>query len=380
MTVPPTTHDAQLDYYGRRLATASSDRTIRLFDVEGDDNYRLVDTLQGHDGPIHALAWAHPSFGSILASCSFDGKVFIWKEDDGPQKGWAKVKEHLLHTASGVSSGRIAVNAIAWAPHELGPILACASSDGKVSVLTFNNDGTWEASLFPAHALGVTSISWAPGVGIGALTTPQGGAGPDGQEVLTQVRRFATGGESVLPLFSAPVKVREKEMAQSLTGNCCCSDQTKEWAPDPVEHVLQGHSDWVRDVAWAPSVGVGKAYLASAGQDKTVYIWTQTDSQSPWTRTALEPSSSTTSAPSQPGQQPPASGGEGKFGDVVWRVSWSVAGNVLAVSSGAFGLSLFSCDMKRTLRSWVTIAGDGKVSLWKESIKGVFEEVSELTS
>ena len=44
------------------------------------------------------------------------------------------------------------------------------------------------------------------------------------------------------------------------------SDQTKEWSPDPVEHVLQGHSDWVRDVAWAPSVGVGKAYLASAGQ------------------------------------------------------------------------------------------------------------------
>ncbi|GAA5958579.1 hypothetical protein JCM21900_003986 [Sporobolomyces salmonicolor] len=342
MTVPPTTvqvetghhdmiHDAQLDYYGRRLATASSDRTIRLFDVEGDDNYRLVDTLQGHDGPIHALAWAHPSFGSILASCSFDGKVFIWKENDGPQKGWAKVKEHLLHTAS--------VNAIAWAPHELGPILACASSDGKVSVLTFNNDGTWEASLFPAHALGVTSVSWAPGVGIGALTTPQGGAGPDGQEVLTQVRRFATGGcDGLIKVWS-------------------WNDQTKEWAPDPIEHVLQGHSDWVRDVAWAPSVGVGKAYLASAGQDKTVYIWTQPDSQSPWTRTALEPSSSTTSAPSQPGQQPPASGGEGKFGDVVWRVSWSVAGNVLAVSSG-----------------------DGKVSLWKESIKGVFEEVSELTS
>jgi WD40 repeat protein len=54
-----------------------------------------------HDGPIHGLSWAHPSFGSILASCSFDGKVFIWKENEGPQKGWGKVKEHLLHTASG---------------------------------------------------------------------------------------------------------------------------------------------------------------------------------------------------------------------------------------------------------------------------------------
>jgi protein transport protein SEC13 len=106
------------------------------------------------------------------------------------------------------------------------------------------------------------------------------------------------------------------------------SDQTKEWAPDPVEHALSGHSDWVRDVAWAPSVGVGKAYLASAGQDKTVYIWTQSDARSAWSKVALEP------APQQQqqGQQQQA---DGKFPDAVWRVSWSVAGNVLAVSSGA---------------------------------------------
>ena len=26
-------HDAQLDYYGKRLATCSSDRTIRIFNV-----------------------------------------------------------------------------------------------------------------------------------------------------------------------------------------------------------------------------------------------------------------------------------------------------------------------------------------------------------
>lgn len=44
-------HDAQLDYYGRKLATASSDRTIRVFDVEQDDSYKLVDTLQGSVRP-----------------------------------------------------------------------------------------------------------------------------------------------------------------------------------------------------------------------------------------------------------------------------------------------------------------------------------------
>ena len=32
------------------------------------------------------------------------------------------------------------VNSIAWAPYDLGPILACASSDGKISVLSFQSE------------------------------------------------------------------------------------------------------------------------------------------------------------------------------------------------------------------------------------------------
>jgi hypothetical protein len=47
----------------------------------------------------------------------------------------------------------------------------------------------------------------------------------------------------------------------------------------------------------------------------------------------------------------------GKFPSVVWRVSWSLAGNILAVS-----------------------CADGKVSLWKENLKGVWECVSEMDS
>lgn len=43
-----------------------------------------------------------------------------------------------------------------------------------------------------------------------------------------------------------------------------------------------------------------------------------------------------------------------KFPDTVWRVSWSISGNVLAVS-----------------------CGDGKVSLWKENLKGAWECISE---
>jgi protein transport protein SEC13 len=134
---------------------------------------------------------------------------------------------------------------------------------------------------------------------------------------------------------------------------------------------LEGHTDWVRDVAWAPNIGLPRSYIATASQvdfiflyfssfnlqrmqDKTVLIWTKDTPTSPWVKTALDPSLSTLSPPA--GGAIPATPA-GKFPDVVWRVSWSLAGNILAVS-----------------------CGDGKVTLWKENLKGVWECVSDMTS
>ena len=85
-----TVHDVQLDYYGRKLATASSDRTVRVFDVTGDQLTPLT-TLQGHEGPVWQISWSHPKFGNLLASCSFDNRVIIWKEQqDG---SWLQVSQ-----------------------------------------------------------------------------------------------------------------------------------------------------------------------------------------------------------------------------------------------------------------------------------------------
>jgi len=36
-----------MDYYGRRVATCSSDKSIRIFEVEGETN-RLVEVLKGY--------------------------------------------------------------------------------------------------------------------------------------------------------------------------------------------------------------------------------------------------------------------------------------------------------------------------------------------
>lgn len=79
-------------------------------------------------------------------------------------------------------------------------------------------------------------------------------------------------------------------------------------------------------------------------------IWTQDSLSSPWTKVALNPSTAVAAAPAA-GTDAQAAG---KFPDTVWRVSWSISGNVLAVS-----------------------CGDGKITLWKENLKGGWECVSE---
>jgi protein transport protein SEC13 len=43
------------------------------------------------------------------------------------------------------------------------------------------------------------------------------------------------------------------------------------------------------------------------------------------------------------------------FADVLWRVSWSTSGNILAVS-----------------------CGDNKVSMWKESLDGEFTQIGDV--
>lgn len=170
-------HDSQLDYYGRQLATCSSDRSIKIFDVVGDQMNMVAD-LRGHEGPVWRVAWAHPKFGNVLASCSYDKKVVIWKE--GANNQWVKIKEYTEHKSS--------VNSIAWAPHQFGLQLACASSDSAVTVIAHRVDNTWETIKTEpaiAHPIGVNSVSWAPAVSAGGLV---------GQDAAPAVKRIVTGG------------------------------------------------------------------------------------------------------------------------------------------------------------------------------------------
>jgi protein transport protein SEC13 len=90
-------HDAKMDYCGIRLATCSSDQSVKVYDVRNGTQTLIAD-LKGHEGPVWQLAWAHPKFGNLLASCSYDRKVIIWKETNDK---WIKFYEYSNHESSG---------------------------------------------------------------------------------------------------------------------------------------------------------------------------------------------------------------------------------------------------------------------------------------
>ncbi|CAI9109573.1 OLC1v1009417C1 [Oldenlandia corymbosa var. corymbosa] len=285
-------HDVCMDYYGKRLATASSDSTIKIIGVNKNNTSQHLATLSGHQGPVWQVAWAHPKFGSFLASCSYDGKVIIWRE--GTHNEWSQAHVFSDHTSS--------VNSIAWAPHDINKLcLACGSSDGNIYVYTATNSGGWDtARIDQAHPVGVTSVSWAPSTAPGALV---------GTNLVEPVLKLASGG------CDNTVKVWK------LNGGI--------WKMDCFP-ALQGHSDWVRDVAWAPNLGLPKSTIASASQDGKVVIWTNAKDGDQWEGKVLK-----------------------DFRCPVWRVSWSLTGNLLAVA-----------------------VGENNVTLWKEAVDGEWQEVT----
>lgn len=200
-------------------------------------------------------------------------------------------------------------------------MLACASADGSISILRHTEAEDWEVTrITNAHNVGVNAISWAPPISsVSTIYKPNTISSTSGQgageynTVLNRpslVKRFVSGGCDNL------VKIWKYV------------EESHKWIE---ERQLDAHSDWVRDVAWAPSIGLPKWYIASCSQDKKVIIWTNNDGPNghEWESKVLS-----------------------EFSDIVWHVSWSVMGNMLAVS-------------------W----GENRVSLWKEDMNGEFRSI-----
>lgn len=77
--------------------------------------------FQSHSGSVWRVTWAHPEFGQVIATCSFDRTVSVWEEcvgdtgRDGVQSNWIRKTSHV--------DSRTSIMDVKFAPKHLGLLL-----------------------------------------------------------------------------------------------------------------------------------------------------------------------------------------------------------------------------------------------------------------
>lgn len=274
-------HDVAHDYYGKRMATCSSDQTVKVWDLDENGQWTVSASWKAHSGSIWRLSWAHPEFGQILATCSFDRTASVWEEIIGdkvtatmaPVKRWAR-RTNLVDS-------RTSVTDVKFAPKHLGLLLATASADGIIRIYEapdIMNLSQWSVQHEISCKLPLSCISWNKSMF--RLHAPMIAAGSD-------------------ETTSAVGKVFIFEY----------SENARKWAK--IE-TLSNITDPVHDIAFAPSCGRSYHILAVASKDLHIFH--------------LKPTPEHTG--SRLDIQHVA-----HFNDhycTVWRVCWNITGTMLA--------------------------------------------------
>ncbi|KAF9266845.1 WD40 repeat-like protein [Marasmius fiardii PR-910] len=124
----------------RRFATASDDRTVRIWAFEES---RVESVLDGHGWDVKCVQW-HPTKG-LIVSGSKDNQIKFWD----PRSGTILTTLHQHKNT---------IQALAWSPN--GNFVASASRDQTVRV--FDIRAMKEFRILKGHKKEVCSVAWHP--------------------------------------------------------------------------------------------------------------------------------------------------------------------------------------------------------------------------
>jgi WD40 repeat protein len=268
---------------GKRLASASLDKTVILWDV---DSRKPLATLEGHKGLVFAVAFSPD--GKRLVSAGADKTVIVWDVDSRkPLVTLGRLKDAVYGVAFSPDGKRLASagadkTVILWDMDSRKPLATLerhkdavygvafspdgkrlASASGDQTVIIWNVDNRKPVATLKAHKDVVYGVAFSPD---GKLLAS---ASQDQTVILWDVdsrKPLATLERHKDAVYGVAFSPDGKRLASA------SGDQTVIlWDVDSRKPLamLAGHKSAVEGVAFSPD---GKG-LASANADKTVLLW-----------------------------------------------------------------------------------------------------------
>lgn len=323
-------HDVAYDFYGKQLATCSSDQHIKVFDLNPVTNeWTLNDSWKAHDSTIVKLDWASPEFGKIIASVSYDKTIRIWEEDlDEVYKSGRRWKRIAT-----LNDSRGPLYDVQFAPSHLGLRLAAIGNDGVLRIYD---------ALEPSDLR-----AWS---------------------LTSEVSVLSNTIERHLQSDFALAWCRSRFSPEKLV--VCALDRGYVYHRDQNDKLelaaeLPEHGGLIRSVSWAPSMGRNYQLLATGCKDGKVRFFKLTEelTAKAKTTTYFSEQHENSHEDTHDDQQPAVSveveliSEHDDHKGEVWSVSWNLTGTILS-SSG----------------------DDGKVRLWKASYANEFQCLSVVSA
>lgn len=296
------------DFFGPYLATCSGDKTIKVWqkNEEGRFEETSFSPLLQHTYGVNCVRFS--PFGTLLASCSTDGKVILWNAQTGEKISDVQHSSgscirvcSFSPTSSILATGSDDENVILWDVATKSVIRVLKEHEAMITALAFTPDSAflmscstagdimlWDAryghakcllSLSDAHDLGVLGCDFSPlyeALSENGHLSGNYSVATCGNDDLIKIWLVKTGSRKTISLtnklegHSGNVMSCRFSPDGSVLASTAGDRLVILWNPKTGEalHKLEGHNRYVTCCAFS-----GNMLLATGSNDKLIIIW-----------------------------------------------------------------------------------------------------------